>query len=167
MRLVGRRNDAVGVGVLEQMHHVARRLNDLMRSRRHHVAGNAGWETARKRRDEAIGDVPAEFERPWLIWNLPVGRIDDKARPRLNAEAGRVLFDVLGRKRTLPITLQVGPSVGSPWWIEGLCLRKCAFLEGDGFERTPAGGWPRRTLRRRAVRGRREEQHGGSAGLEY
>src|SRR6185369_10184846 len=96
MLLVACRDHSIGVGVLEQMHHVAGRLDDLVCRRCHDVTRDAGWKTAGQRRDESVDDPLSELERPWLIGDLVVRRVDDKARTRLNVEAIRaMLFDVL------------------------------------------------------------------------
>src|SRR5258705_12286955 len=99
MRFTSRGNDPVRVGVLEQVHHVARRLNNLVRGGRNDVTRNAGRKAAGERRDEAIDDALPEFERPWLIGDLVIRRIDDKAGPGLSVEAvGAMFFYVLRRE---------------------------------------------------------------------
>jgi hypothetical protein len=77
------------------MHHVAWRLNNLVRGGGDDIARDTGRETACQRRNETFGDVLAELQRPWLVRNLAVGRIDDEARACLNTKSRFVLLDVL------------------------------------------------------------------------
>src|SRR5207237_10263125 len=109
VRLAAGRNHPVRVRVLEHVQHVAGRLHDLMRAWCNRIARDAGRKTTGERRDEFLRDRLSELERPGLIRDLVVRRIDDQAWPRLHVQAvGAMLLDVLRGERAIPVALHVG-----------------------------------------------------------
>src|ERR1041385_347471 len=135
------------------MHHVTGRLHDLMRTRGNDIAGDTRRETAGQRRDESLNDPFSEFERPWLIWDLSIGRVQDKARSGLLVQAvGAMFFDVLRRERAFPVALHVRMSVGGLRRIERLHFGHSAFVKLDRLERTPGSHARRAALSEYEVR---------------
>ena len=139
------------------MHHVAGRLNNLVCGGRNDVTRDAGRKATGERRDEPVDDALPELERPWLIRDLVVGRVDHEAGSRLNAKAVRaMLFDVLRRKRALPVTLHIRPPIRGARRIESSRLGKRAVVERSparaGIRRRCAAPSPAPTPDRRTPR---------------
>jgi hypothetical protein len=99
--------------------------------------GIPGGRTAGQRRDESLDDPFSEFERPWLIWDLSIGRVEDKAGSWLLVQAVRAMFfDILRRERAFPVALHVGVSIRGLGRIECVHFGHSALVEPGRLERT-------------------------------
>jgi hypothetical protein len=86
--------------------HIAGRLNNLVCGGRNDVTRNAWRKATGEGRDEPFDDPLPERERPWLIRDLVVRRIDDEAGPGLSVEAvWAMFFYVLRREGAVPVAL--------------------------------------------------------------